>query len=70
MRVLISRTRNNRPDIHRRYGEMEIIVRNVGKYKDVTIKTDTVEVDIGMFDKAEAAKLAYIFEAASDELIE
>jgi len=49
---------------------MEIIVRNVGKYKDVTIKTDTVEVDIGMFDKAEAAKLAYIFEAASDELIE
>jgi len=49
---------------------VEIIIRIAGKYKDVTIKTDTTEICLGLFDKQEAAKLAYIFESASDELIE
>ena len=53
---------------------MEIIIRKISRqgfqYKDVTIKTDTTEVHIGLFDGPEAAKLAYKFEEAADELVE
>ena len=49
---------------------LEIIIRKIDKYKDVTIKTDNTEVYIGMFNKQESAKLAQIFETASDEMIE
>jgi len=48
---------------------VEIIIRNVGKHKDVTIKANNTEIYLGMYNKAEAARLAYIFEEASDELV-
>ena len=49
---------------------MEIIVRKLGKFKEVRIETDTASVDIGVFDAPECAKLAYKFEEAADELVE
>lgn len=49
---------------------LEIVVQQIGEYKDVTINTDTTDIYLGTFNKEEAAKLAYIFETASDEMIE
>lgn len=51
---------------------MEIIIRDMHYQgnKEVTIKTDDIQISIGVFNKQEAVKLAYKFEIAVDELID
>ncbi|KKM60131.1 hypothetical protein LCGC14_1544900 [marine sediment metagenome] len=47
---------------------MEIIVRYVTPYKDVKIKHDRTEIDLGLFKDEELIELIMIFKDAADEL--
>jgi len=49
---------------------MDIIVRKITPYKEVTIITGTTTVDLGMMDADECKVLADKFQAAIDDLNE
>jgi len=41
---------------------MEILVRSVGKYADITVKVNNTWVSLGIFDTKDALQLALSFE--------
>jgi len=47
---------------------MEIKVRKIGPYKDITIKTEDSIIQLGLFDDKECAKLIETLKEAINDL--
>ena len=49
---------------------MDILVRAIGKYVEVTVKDGTTTIELGLFDVDERITLASTLSAAADELLD
>jgi hypothetical protein len=49
---------------------MNILIRGVGKYLEVTVKDGTTTLELGLLDKDERITLASTLSAAVDELLD
>lgn len=49
---------------------LEIITHSVSEYKDVTIKTNTTVIELGLLDAVQCEELAHSLRQTAEELVD